>query len=159
VELKFNPMFTALEFVVGGGGNGQVDLTTFKLSSTDTPLTGAFQVTCSSGTPAATGTPGLTGSLDFSNLPGGKLSVVGDTPVTVTLFALPTNLTKLTLEVAGDPIQTRTLKLNDKNGNPIPFVGGRKYRITGLSLPELLNATGEDIDWDIQAQGEPLIWD
>ncbi len=159
VILPFAPMFTALEFEVGGGGNGQVDLTSFKLTSTTDAITGGFEVACANGTASLTGTPGLTASLDFSNLPNGKLTVTGTTPVTVTLFGVPKDLKNLTLEVKGDQILTRTLKLSDKNGNMLKFDACKKYRLLGLSLPELLKAEGEDVDWDIQAIGEPLIWD
>jgi hypothetical protein len=159
VKLEFDPEFTALEFVVGGGGNGQVNLTSFKLSSTSVPVSGGFQVVCASKAATATGTAANSVSMDFSNLPGGKLTVTGDTPVTVTVFAVPVELKNLTLEVTGDKIQTRTLKLNNKNGSTITFAGGRKYRITGLNLPELLNVNGKDIDWDIEALLEPMVWD
>ena len=141
VLLPFSPVFTALEFEVGGGGNGQVDLTSFKLTSTTDAITGGFEVACASGAVSLTGTPGLTASLD-----------------TELRAALP-DLKNLTLEVKGDQILTRTLKLSDKNGNMLTFDACKKYRILGLSLPELLKAEGEDVDWDIQAIGETLIWD
>ena len=159
VLLPFSPVFTALEFEVGGGGNGQVDLTSFKLTSTTDAITGGFEVACASGAVSLTGTPGLTASLDLSNLPNGKLTVTGTSSVTVTVFGVPKALKNLTLEVKGDQILTRTLKLSDKNGNMLTFDACKKYRILGLSLPELLKAEGEDVDWDIQAQGEPLVWD
>ena len=41
----------------------------------------------------------------------------------------------------------------------IPFTGGKKYWIKGLNLPELLEATGEDINWDVEARGESIYWD
>ena len=159
VTLEFRPVFTALEFEVGGGGDGQVDLTSFTITSTTDAVTGAFERSCASGNVTVTGTPGLSASLDFSQIPGGKLTVTGAAPVTVTIFAVPKDLKNLTLEVKGDQIQTRTLKLANKNGSFLTFDACKKYRILGLSLPELLKAEGEDIDWDIQAIGETLIWD
>ena len=59
----------------------------------------------------------------------------------------------------GQPFGTRTLKLADKNGNMIAFTGGKKYWIKGLDLPELLEVTGEDINWDVAALGESIYWD
>ena len=99
--------------------------------------------------------------MDVSNRSDANDLVIigGGDPVTLTLFALPTDFTNLTLTVVGTPFGTRTLKLADKNGNMIPFTGGKKYWIKGLDLPELLMATGEDINWDVEAKGESIYWD
>lgn len=163
VILGFNPKFTAFEFVIGGGSSDDitVNLSSFALSA-PSAISGGFSVACASGAVTATGTDAASKSiaLDFSDLTGGVLPVTGDDELTVTLLAVaPATLPNLTLTITGDKIGTRVLKLQDKNGQWISFEGGKKYRITGLNLPELLNVTGENIDWDIEALLEPMIWD
>ena len=163
VKLEFNPKFTAFEFVIGGGSSDAVtvNLSSFTLSA-PSAISGGFRVACSSGAVTATGTDAASKSiaLSFANLTGGVLPVRGDAALTVTLLAVaPATMPNLTLTITGDKIGTRVLKLQDKNGQWISFTGGRKYRLTGLNLPELLNVTGENIDWDIEALLEPMVWD
>ena len=160
VELEFIPKFTALQFEIGAGGNGEAHITSFTLTSTTTALAGDFTVACATGVASSTSTT-KTLSMDVSNRTTDGVLVItaGDDPVTLTLFALPKDFTNLTLTVVGQPFGTRTLKLADKDGNMIPFTGGKKYWIKGLDLPELLEVTGENINWDVEARGESIYWD
>lgn len=160
VELDFYPEFTALQFEIGAGGNGEAKISSFTLTSTSDPLAGDFSVACATGA-ASTASTTKTLSMDVTNRSDDGVLVItaGDDPVTLTLFALPTDFTNLTLTVVGQPFGTRTLKLADKDGNMIAFTGGKKYWIKGLNLPELLEATGEDINWDVEARGESIYWD
>ena len=160
VELDFYPEFTALQFEIGAGGNGEAKISSFTLASTSDPLAGDFTVACATGV-ASTASTTKTLSMDVANRSDDGVLVItgGGESATITLFALPTDFTNLTLTVVGQPFGTRTLKLADKDGNMIPFTGGKKYWIKGLNLPELLEATGEDINWDVEARGESIYWD
>lgn len=160
VELDFYPEFTALQFEIGAGGNGEAKISSFTLTSTSDPLAGDFSVACATGA-ASTASTTKTLSMDVTNRSDDGVLVItgGGESATITLFALPTDFTNLTLTVVGQPFGTRTLKLADKDGNMIPFTGGKKYWIKGLDLPELLMATGEDINWDVEAKGESIYWD
>ena len=160
VELDFYPEFTALQFEIGAGGNGEAKISSFTLTSTSDPLAGDFSVACATGA-ASTASTTKTLSMDVTNRSDDGVLVItgGGESATITLFALPTDFTNLTLTVVGQPFGTRTLKLADKNGNMIAFTGGKKYWIKGLDLPELLEVTGEDINWDVAALGESIYWD
>ena len=160
VELDFYPEFTALQFEIGAGGNGEAKISSFTLTSTSDPLAGDFSVACATGA-ASTASTTKTLSMDVTNRSDDGVLVItgGGESATITLFALPTDFTNLTLTVVGQPFGTRTLKLADKDGNMIPFTGGKKYWIKGLNLPELLEVTGEDINWDVEARGESIYWD
>jgi hypothetical protein len=160
VELDFYPEFTALQFEIGAGGNGEAKISSFTLTSTSDPLAGDFSVACATGA-ASTASTTKTLSMDVTNRSDDGVLVItgGGESATITLFALPTDFTNLTLTVVGQPFGTRTLKLADKDGNMIPFTGGKKYWIKGLDLPELLEVTGENINWDVEARGESIYWD
>ena len=58
-----------------------------------------------------------------------------------------------------DDLRIRSLRLNDSLNRPLVFQPGRKYIISGITFPKLLELYGEDILWDVQASGENLIWD
>lgn len=160
VELDFYPEFTALQFEIGAGGNGEAKISSFTLTSTSDVLAGDFTVACATGVATTTSTT-KTLSMDVTNRSDAGVLVItgGGESATITLFALPLDFTNLTLTVVGQPFGTRTLKLADKDGNMIPFTGGKKYWIKGLDLPELLEATGENINWDVEARGESIYWD
>ena len=160
VELDFYPEFTALQFEIGAGGNGEAKISSFTLTSTSDVLAGDFTVACATGVASTTSTT-KTLSMDVTNRTDDGVLVItgGGESATITLFALPLDFTNLTLTVVGQPFGTRTLKLADKDGNMIPFTGGKKYWIKGLDLPELLEATGENINWDVEARGESIYWD
>ena len=160
VELDFYPEFTALQFEIGAGGNGEAKISSFTLTSTSDVLAGDFTVACATGVASTTSTT-KTLAMDVTNRTDDGVLVItgGGESATITLFALPLDFTNLTLTVVGQPFGTRTLKLADKDGNMIPFTGGKKYWIKGLDLPELLEATGENINWDVEARGESIYWD
>lgn len=153
VVLQFSPKFTAFQFTIGCGENPEVTLTSFKLKSATKALAGAFQVVCSSGVVSSTSTnKEITVNL-------GK-TISGTETLTFTVFALAKeNLTDLSIEFSGTPIGNRKLALKDKNGNSVSFAPEKKHVLTGFSFPILLTATGEDIDWDIEALLESMIWD
>ena len=160
VELDFYPEFTALQFEIGAGGNGEAKISSFTLTSTSDPLAGDFTVACATGV-ASTASTTKTLSMDVTNRSDDGVLVItgGGESATITLFALPKDFTNLTLTVVGQPFGTRTLQLADKDGNMVPFTGGKKYWITGRNLPDRLEATGESGNGDVEALGESIYWD
>ena len=75
-------------------------------------------------------------TIDFTKLPGGKLSVEKDKPATFTVVALPRAYSGLSVTFTGDPIGTKTLKLSYSDGRPITFKALKRHRVYGLSLPD-----------------------
>ena len=163
VELSFAPEFTAMEITVGSGDNDQVDLTSFSLttSAEGYAVAGEFTIPVENEETESTFSYANTSqslTIDFTALPGGKLTVEKGTPVTFTVFMLPREQKNLTLSFTGDQIGTKKLALSDRDMNTLVFQGRRKIRITGISLPKLMSATGEDVIWDHEAAGEGIIW-
>lgn len=162
VQLNFYPKFTAFEFWVNSGENDQVDLEWFKLYSPTQPVAAdLFSVsTANESVTVADADAHDTIMVDFTTLPGGKLTITPTQEASFMIFALPTVLTDLVIsfKLVGET-RIRSLRLNDSNGTPIPFQPARKYIISGITFPKLLELYGEDILWDVQASGENLIWD
>ena len=163
VNLSFDPEFTAFEFSIGTGDNTQVDLSSFTLSTTATgyALAGDFTIPVETAATESTFTWANTSqsvTIDFTSLPGGKLTVRQGTPFVFTVLLLPREAKNLWITFTGDQIGTRKLAISDGDGNTLVFQGRHKYRIYGLSFPYLMTATGEDIIWDHEATGEGIIW-
>ena len=160
VKLEFKPEFTAFQFQIDGGGNEAIKVTSITLSSTTSTLAGSFMVNCSDDSVTLGSDATSTLTIDFPTAEG--ITVVTDPtkPVIINFFALPVEtISNLTLTIKGSKIGTRKLKLTDASGTMLSFPGKKKYIIKNLNLPELLNATGEDINWDVEAKGESIYWD
>ena len=160
VTLPMRQMYTAFQFTVASGDNDAVGLTSFTLSSSSAALAGGFTVAYPADgkvgslaiTPTSTDAKAIT-----VNFPEG-FQVVKDKPVTFTVLAMGQTLTNLSITFVGDVIGTRTLALKKNSGQPIVFSPSTKNLINGLSFPNLLEATGEDIIWEQTAVGEPISW-
>ena len=87
----------------------------------------------------------------------GKVLTTGNV-LKITIFALPMDLTNLEVTFKGTEIGTRVLKLN-KGGSPITFAACKLHRLTGITLPKLLDTTGEYVEWDQEGFVEPIHWD
>lgn len=160
VKLEFKPQFTVFQFQISGGGNEAVNVTSITLSSTTSTLAGAFTVSCSDESVSLGSDGSSTLTVKFPTADGIKVVTDPEKPVIITLFALPVEtITNLTLTLVGDKIGTRRLKLTDASGTMLSFAGKKKYVIKNLNLPELIDATGEDINWDVEARGESIYWD
>ncbi len=169
IKLNFYPAFTAFEFSLKSDVADPVTVTKFELLATaDAPaLTGDFKVTYSGTTETAktitcTGT-GRTVTFTFP----ANTTVSSTKDLNFTLFALPQDLTGLTLRftiLEGTEEVTRSLKLTyakemtvgDKTyakGDFVPFAACRKHRINGLVMPKnifnfkYIDLTGTPIEW------------
>ncbi len=162
VQLHFYPKFTAFEFWVNSGENDKVELEWFKLHSATQPVAAdTFSMSpVDESVTVADADAHDTIMLDFTTLPGGKLTLTPTQDASFMVFALPTVLTDLVISFkVKDEARIRSLRLNDSQGQPLEFKPGRKYILSGITFPKLLELYGEDILWDVQASGENLIWD
>lgn len=130
---------TVFEIEVNGGNNPQVDLTSFTLSSAEgqNALAGDFTIRASEADSAMFTYTNTSQSVtvDFTKLPEGKLAVTKDKPATISVIALPRTYSGLSVTFTGEPIGTKTLKLDYSDGAPITFKALKRHRIHGLSLP------------------------
>ena len=167
VTLMFYPACTAFEFEIRCEMNGVVlnEIGIETASASTNPVSGSVKVTA----PLAGGIPAVTAIVtagDKVALPlteGVTLSTT--TPVKLRILAMPNDLKDLKLWVkrSFDGVTvTNKLALKYATGEFMTFTGGRYHRIKGIVTPstfEIITVNGEDIDWDIQAEGESLIWD
>ena len=163
VNLSFDPKYTAIEFTVDTGDNTRVDLSSFsiKTSASGRALAGDFTIPVESAETESSFTYSNTSqtiTMDFTTLPGGKLTVQQGKPLTFTVLLLPRELKNLTITFTSDQFGTKKLALDDGAGNTLVFPGRRKYRIFNVRFPYLMTATGEDLIWDHAASGEGVIW-
>ena len=146
VDLQFKPLMTAFEFTLDTDADAlsikQICLST---NDADTHLAGQFSaVIASDNTFTLDGTPTGTGNLLFADLPefdeGGTLTLERGKPIIFTLFALPTNLTGITLTISLADNTTRVLELRyaDAPDNFVVFNACRKYRISNIEAPEVV---------------------
>ena len=173
VSMTFYPLFTAFEFEVGSDdGVGDLTLESFTMSSSTCALSGDFQVQITQGgggkdKKSYTSIPARTSSgndVITYTFPSGVV-INSIRKARLTLFTLParkigstieqkiSDITiKFTFKVGSSSTSlNRTLLLKRNNeSTPIVFDGTKKYRITGLSLPTLKEATFtvEVIDYD-----------
>ena len=166
VTLTFNPAFSAFEFTFDTADEDtSIDLTAFRMESTTTPLAGIF--TGAAGdtkfTPVATASKTLT-----LNNPGDLGTVTYGNPKSFTLFAIPADMTDISVyfsDLGEDNVtRTRVLKLNSSDGTAVKFEGGKKYRIHGLKLPGdqfkfFLTINGIVQEWDTDEVIETLFSD
>lgn len=167
VPLEFTPQFTAFEFTVSKGSLPGVTLTGFRLiRMDDTGFTGTLAGTYTiafdgengvyESTPTVTGGASTEIAIDWSATDN-RIVLDADHPeFTFTVFALPETLKGLKIEFTGrfsntgeDFTQTRSLRLRSAAGEALNFLPFLKYKIYGLSFPEMVDATIEDsINWD-----------
>ena len=154
VELDFYPAFTAFEITLTA--DEPLELVSFALISADTPVAGAFTVSYS-GTTATYNCTGTGKRIDIADL--GSAAIDQSTPFTFNVFCLPQTLKGLklafTIRKAGATrTETRSLTLNDKNGNPVPFTGCRKHKISGQMQGsynfKYITLNGEALEWNAE---------
>ena len=143
IVLGFKPLMTAFEFTVGTAeGASALQITSFTLSAeNDAPfLTGDFTATINSALNGYT----------VSNITGGSRAISVDfgasgvsasyaSPITFTVFALPHQLTGLTIRftLAGGATKSLALKKTVSGVSSfVSFDAGKKYRITNVYVPE-----------------------
>lgn len=154
IALDFYPAFTAFEISIRSA-DAAIGFSSFTLSAasgTAPALTGSYKAKYDASgnrtydfttADAATGNRAVSVNLNGYSAPAAS----ENKDLTFTVLALPRDLSGLsvTFALAGSGTTvTRTLKLNDKDGNPVSFTGGNKHRIYGLVLSngELLISVG-----------------
>ena len=140
VSLEFNPAFTTFQFTLKSGpGSGELALNSVTLSTTSSSayVAGAGYYPIDGGTFEYTGTPSKDVTINFN--PAAVISEADASATTFTFFALPVDLTNMTLTVnwtKEGTIKEKSLRLNS-NGSPIPFSAGDFINITGVAVPDL----------------------
>jgi len=142
VSLQFKPLFTAFEFTVDSGDEASMTLSSFELISNDdnTFLAGSFTAAVASNSYTVDVdalSASRTLSIDFGTE---GITVTKGSPITFTLFALPQDLTGLSMKFNLLNGTSREVHLKKKpQGSEeysyVTFTGGVKYRITNINLP------------------------
>ena len=134
VNLDFTPAFTAFEFSFDS--DITLDIQSFSLQSatTGTPIAGKYVVKFENGQPVydCSEATGRVVDATFS----ARTQVSPGTPTKFTVFALPQDLKGLSIVFTvkapdWDAAETRTLKLNYKDGSPVEFGACLKHKISG----------------------------
>ena len=143
VNLGFKPLMTTFEFTVGTSVAEGLALKSFTLKTdndADSPvIAGDFTAAISDDLANCTITDIANGATAI-NVSLGNVAVTADSPVTFTVFALPQNLTHLTMVFTLSDDSTRELALKRKEEGAtdytfITFEAGKKYRITNVGVP------------------------
>lgn len=149
VTLSFQPMFTAFEFTIDSADDQNLTLTSFVMESASSPMSGDFTATLDAKEDGTTSTAaydwGETKKSIRLAFSGGGLTIRKGEPKTFTIFTLPAEQTDLTIRFTASNGQVNSLKLNDSEGIPLSFQGGRKHRITSLGIPGAWSYSMEQI--------------
>lgn len=133
VSLPFKPMFTAFEFTVDSGDDPTLTLYNAALWSSSHALSGDFTatVTAATGENAACSyaVPPMNSSNNWVHVEfgGGGVTITKGQPITFTLFALPQDMTNLTM-VFRTSKGERSVPLYHAGVGPIVFNACQKYR-------------------------------
>ena len=158
VNLAFIPQYTAYSFTVTKGGNDEVRLKRFILTSRTGDLTGTVTVPKDQyGDPEAVTVEngGKEITIDWSGSP--IILNAANPSVTYTVLALPQAVSGLKLSFLADVTvgsltatdKTTSLSIKTEEGVEIGFVPYNKYCITGLDFPLIIDANLPDnIIWD-----------
>lgn len=129
VVLPFTPAMTAFEFKVGIAGTiGTARVTKFEMTSSATALTGDWSWDGATETFTCPSRVAGTNDKITVNFSPAATST-NSAPLKFTVFALPQNLSGVTITFTLSDNTTRSLDL------PVTFTGTKKYRITTPGLP------------------------
>ena len=141
VPLDFKPLMTAFEISVKPADATPFQLASFVLSTDDESpyIAGDFTAKVSADLATCPVTTVTNGSRTIT-VDLGNVEVSETAPVTFTIFALPQELTHLTMQfnVVGGITKKLDLKQRASESEPYEFVtfeAGKKYRITNLAVP------------------------
>lgn len=154
IILYFYPKYTAFEFEVDCGDNESITLSSFTFGSSSQPVAGRYELAYADEAVTALDTDAKRITVDLT----GKVLTKGNI-MKITVFALPQNLTNLEISFSGTEIGTRRLKLAARDGTSLNFAACKLHRIKGITIPKLLDAGGEYIEWDQEVLVEPIHWD
>lgn len=168
VNLSFKPMFTAFQFTVRSETDASMTITSFSLSTGENKaMAGSCDATPSPNTNTAQSTLAFSNFTPYSQADGNNaitvdmgagVTVTPTSYATITVFALPQDYSQLTASFTTSAGETKSLKLQDAQGQWVTFQAGHKYNITGLGLPGEWTYTISDIA-DIIRTGEQVLYD
>lgn len=168
VNLSFKPMFTAFQFTVRSESDASMTITSFSLSTGENKaMAGSCDATPSPHTNTAQSTLTFSNFTPYSQADGNNaitvdmgagVTVTPSSFATITVFALPQDYSQLTASFTTSAGETKSLKLQDAQGQWVTFQAGHKYNITGLGLPGEWTYTISDIA-DIIRTGEQVLYD
>ena len=138
VTLPFKPLMTAMEFTLVSSSEYPMDskLTSAKLTSGSTSLSGTFEATLSASADPSVEVSDAGSSLTITFPDGGILLSQTD-PVKFTFLAIPKDQTDLRLTLSFADGRERTLALKEQ-GSPISVPAGNKTYFNNLSVPGVL---------------------
>ena len=144
VSLSFEPLVTSLEFTLLAGDDAMAarELTTFKLHSGSTPLTGDFTATLTSSglTPLESGDISNAGYDVTIDVSGTYLSETVAKKITV--LTLPVTQSDLTVELTFSDNEKRTLFLKKvADGSALSVPARKKMYVSNLSVPDDIYST------------------
>ena len=147
VTLSFKPMFTAFEFTIDSLDDDILELASFEMFSESCALSGVISATLTAAATSESSTVQYAFSdteenvrIDFEN----NLTITKGNPITFTVFALPMDLTNITVRFVSADGQYKTLRLK-QNDEFVTFSACKKYRITSLGIPGEWTYSVEDI--------------
>lgn len=168
VNLSFKPMFTAFQFTVRSETDASMTITSFSLSTGENKaMAGSCDATPSPHTNTAQSTLAFSNFTPYSQADGNNtitvdmgsgVTVTPTSYATITVFALPQDYSQLTASFTTSTGETKSLMLQDAQGQWVTFQAGHKYNITGLGLPGAWTYTVSDIA-DIIREGEQVLYD
>ena len=168
VNLSFKPMFTAFQFTVRSETDASMTITSFSLSTGENKaMAGSCDATPSPHTNTAQSTLAFSNFTPYSQADGNNtitvdmgsgVTVTPSSYATITVFALPQDYSQLTASFTTSTGETKSLMLQDAQGQWVTFQAGHKYNITGLGLPGAWTYTVSDIA-DIIREGEQVLYD
>ena len=165
VTLSFKPIVTTFYVSVKNTTLSPMHLTSVRLSSSSSPLCGTFRANVASDNShtftykaANSSYVGIgnyshtdENSSIFASFSGsGHLLSPGDT-LTVALFAIPEDISSLTLTVTSTEEGSVSLGLKDSSDNWLSFTGGHKHNLNNIGLPEIsytLSVTPSVLSYD-----------
>ena len=168
VSLEFDPAFTAFQITLRSKEK-TLYLGSFSLQSDGgSPVAGKFSIDLGGSTTAYTPSSVSGETQSQITVPLGNIQLTTTADLTFTVFALPEQLSDLSITFNAKENLTdtdyipSTLKLQ-QNSAYIPFAPCVKHRIVGLALDvdkwTVLVVNGEDVEWDTEALGHDIIWD
>ena len=141
VSLPFKPLMTTFEFTVVSPNSDGAQLHSFALrTDAESPvIAGDFTAAVSDDLASCTITDIANGATAI-NVDLGDVVAASDSPVTFTIFALPQDLTNLTMEftLTDNTVKKLDLKRKEEGATEYTFItfeAGKKYRITNVGVP------------------------
>ena len=141
VSLPFKPLMTTFEFTVVSPNSDGAQLHSFALKTdAESPvIAGDFTAAVNDDLTSCTITDIANGATAI-NVDLGDVVAASDSPVTFTIFALPQDLTNLTMEftLTDNTVKKLDLKRKEEGATEYTFItfeAGKKYRITNVGVP------------------------